>query len=197
MADPYVPYTQFLGEDGKPSRAWLQWLLNPQIQTINLGTAVAVTSGGTGLATPPGLGQLLVGDGAGNYVLSAGLPPSSFPALTGDVTTLGGSLVTTIANTGVTPGSYGTGTQVGSFTVSSKGQLTAAGNTPITGAATMTVAGVFGCNGALAQSSAAVNSAVAGTAGAVYTATEQGIINALVALVNQLRSALVANGIVV
>ena len=63
--------------------------------------------------------------------------------------------------------------------------------------ATMQVGTSFGCNGATPQASAAVSAAVAGTAGATYTATEQGIINNLVTLVNQLRAALVANGIAV
>jgi hypothetical protein len=58
-----------------------------------------------------------------------------------------------------------------------------------------TIGGAFGCNGQDAQASAAVNAAVSGTAGAAYTATEQSMINDLTALVNQLRSALVANGI--
>lgn len=57
--------------------------------------------------------------------------------------------------------------------------------------------GTFGCNGQTAQAAASVNAAVAGTAGAAYTATEQGIINDTAALVNQLRAALVANGIAV
>jgi hypothetical protein len=59
----------------------------------------------------------------------------------------------------------------------------------------MTVVGAFGCNGKTAQFSSAVSAAVAGTAGVVYTATEQVIINNLVTLVNQLRTALVNNGI--
>lgn len=57
--------------------------------------------------------------------------------------------------------------------------------------------GAFGCNSAAPQSSASVNASIAGTAGAAYTATEQGLINSLLALVNQLRGALVANGICV
>ena len=59
------------------------------------------------------------------------LAASHFPALTGDVTTSSGSISTTLANTAVTPGSYGSATQVGTFTVDSKGRLTAASNTSV------------------------------------------------------------------
>lgn len=62
---------------------------------------------------------------------------------------------------------------------------------------TMTVTGGFGCNGTSAQTEVTVNAAVAGTAGAAYTATEQGIINDSSALLNQIRAALIANGILV
>lgn len=52
--------------------------------------------------------------------------------LTGDVTGSGtGSFATTLANTAVTPNSYGSATQVAAFTVDSKGRLTAASNTSI------------------------------------------------------------------
>lgn len=61
-------------------------------------------------------------------------------------------------------------------------------------ASTLRSTGAFGCNGATAQTSAAVNGAVAGTAGAAYTATEQAILNNAVALLNQIRALLVANG---
>ncbi len=52
---------------------------------------------------------------------------ADFPALTGDITTPGGSLATTLANTAVTPASYGSATAIPTFTVDSKGRLTAAG----------------------------------------------------------------------
>lgn len=62
---------------------------------------------------------------------------------------------------------------------------------------TWTVTGAFACNGKTAKTSAPVNAAISGTAGAAYTATEQVLINSTTALVNQLRAALVANGIAV
>jgi hypothetical protein len=64
-------------------------------------------------------------------------------------------------------------------------------------AATVTATGAFGCNGKTAQSAAAVAAAVSGTAGGSYTGTEQTLINDLKTLTNQLRAALVANGICV
>lgn len=61
----------------------------------------------------------------------------------------------------------------------------------------LTITTGFGCNGKSPQTAASVNAAIGGTAGALYTGTEQGLINSLLAQVNLLRSALVANGIAV
>lgn len=72
----------------------------------------------------------------GNTVatLTAGvLPASMFPTLTGDITTAGGALATTLANTAVTPTTYGDSTHVGQFTVDSKGRITAASAVAISG----------------------------------------------------------------
>lgn len=77
------------------------------------------------------------------------------------------------------------------------GATSGAFSTALTVGTTLTVTGGFGCNTKAAQTAAAVNAAVAGTAGAAYTATEQTMLNDLKALLNQIRAALVANGIAV
>ena len=43
------PQTPFVDTNGYVSIAWRQWLLNPQFVSINLGSTVPVSSGGTGI----------------------------------------------------------------------------------------------------------------------------------------------------
>lgn len=191
-----LPTSAFVDDKGYITRAWQLWLLNPQFQQITISGVVAPASGGTGNGTTPGSGQIAVGNGSA-YIPTTFIPASALPSLSGDVTTPGGSLVTTLATVNGTPGAYGNGSTVPTLTINAKGLVTASSSTSITGASVMTVVGAFGCNGKAAQTSSAVSAAVAGTAGAAYTAVEQGIINNLVTLVNQLRTALVNNGIAV
>jgi hypothetical protein len=54
------------------------------------------------------------------------LAAAQHPALAGDVTSVAGSLTTTLATTGVGAGSFGDASHVGAFTVDAKGRLTAA-----------------------------------------------------------------------
>ena len=84
------------------------------------GAASSVAWGGiTGIPAPV---TALLGTNTGDQTIT----------LTGDVTGSGtGSFATTLANTAVTPTGYGSATQVGTFTVDSKGRLTAASNTSI------------------------------------------------------------------
>jgi len=192
-----IPNSKFLQADGRPAPEWLLWLVNPSVSSIVVSGGLPVTSGGTGLTSTPPLGAILTGTGTA-YTLSTTLPASTFPALSGDVTTTAGSLTTTLATVNGTPGSYGSGSTVATYTVTAKGLVTASGSTAITGApGSFTVTTSFGCNGKAAQTSATANAAIASTAGAAYTATEQTMLNDLKALVNQIRGALVANGVMV
>ena len=69
------------------------WLMNPSFISINIGSALPVTSGGTGLTTIPTAGQLLIGNGTG-YTLNP-LTPGAGIGITNGVGLI------TVANTGV------------------------------------------------------------------------------------------------
>jgi hypothetical protein len=63
--------------------------------------------------------------------LSGTLQATQFPALTGDITTSAGAVATTLATVNANVGSFGSATNVGTFTVNAKGLVTAASNTAI------------------------------------------------------------------
>jgi len=91
----------------------------------------SVTISGNAYPTVTGtVGQVLTTNGAG--VLSFTTISAGAVTLIGDVTGSGASPVTTtLANTAVTPGSYGSSSSAGTFTVNSKGLITAAGSAAI------------------------------------------------------------------
>jgi hypothetical protein len=100
-----IPYSPFLDENtGRPSQAWLQWLMNPSVISINSGNAIPVTSGGTGLTTIPTNGQLLIGNTTGNTLAKSTLTAGS------NITITNGAGAITIAATSGSPG--GSTTQV-------------------------------------------------------------------------------------
>ncbi|HVE81114.1 MAG TPA: MerR family DNA-binding transcriptional regulator [Candidatus Dormibacteraeota bacterium] len=116
------------------------------VGTVTSGTwqggTIAVQYGGTG-ATNFISNGLLYGNGSGALQSTAagtsgqlvvanasGVP--TFVTLGGDAT-LASSGALTLANTAVSPGTYGSATQVGQYTVDSKGRLTFAGNVTISG----------------------------------------------------------------
>jgi len=89
-----IPYSPFLDDNtGRPSQAWLQWLMNPSVISLNSGSAIGVTSGGTGLTTIPANGQLLIGNGTGYTLNTLGFGAG--------ISVTNGSGTITVANTGV------------------------------------------------------------------------------------------------
>jgi len=96
-----IPYSEFLDANtGRPSQAWLQWLMNPSVISISSGSALGVTSGGTGLTTIPTNGQLLIGNGTGYTLNTLGHGAG--------ISVTNGSGTITVANTGVLSFSAGT-----------------------------------------------------------------------------------------
>jgi hypothetical protein len=146
---------------GRLAREWQQWFLNPQFLTITLSGVIDIASGGTGLGTAPGNGQILIGNGTGYtlstltegtsisitegpgsiqisvttidaaLITSGTLAAARLPAFSGDVSTPGGSTVTTLATVNGVPGAFGSASNVAAFTVNGKGLVTVAGNVPI------------------------------------------------------------------
>jgi len=131
-----IPYSEFLNATtGRPNQEWLLWLMNPSFINVNLGNALAVTSGGTGLTTIPTNGQLLIGNGTG-YTLNT-LATGSGISVANGVGTI------TVANTGVLSNIAGSGISVsgatGNVTISNTGVLSfSAGTTGLTPATATT-----------------------------------------------------------
>ena len=114
---------------------------------VTVAGVLVVANGGTGVSTLTDHGILL---GSGTGAVTATAEPSDGQLLIGstgndpvlasvtngtgiDITGGAGSLDVAVADTAVTPGSYGSATEVGTFTVDQQGRLTAAANATITG----------------------------------------------------------------
>jgi hypothetical protein len=96
-----IPYSAFLDPiTGRPSQPWLLWLMSPSFINITLGSALPVSSGGTGLTTIPTNGQLLIGNGTGYTLNTLGFGAGI------SITNGLGTIV--VANTGVLSFSAGT-----------------------------------------------------------------------------------------
>ena len=128
-----IPYSPFLDPTtGRPAQEWLLWLMNPNVISFNIATALPVTSGGTGLSTIPTNGQLLIGNGTG-YTLNPLTPGSG-------ITIGNGAGTISVTNSGVLSILAGSGisasTPAGNVTVTNTGVLSfAGGSTGLTPAA--------------------------------------------------------------
>jgi hypothetical protein len=147
MANLIFPQSPFLDVTGRPSREWVQWLQNPDVQTITavsftvdnviLTLPLEVIYGGTGLTAIPTNGQLLIGNGV-DYTLN------TLTAGTGlTITNAAGSITPRITNTTVVAGAYGSASSVTTLTVNAQGQLTVAGSVAIAISATQITNGTL------------------------------------------------------
>jgi hypothetical protein len=173
------PQTPFIDPStGRPSLPWVLWLQNPSFVNVNLGNALPISSGGTGISTAPTNGQLLIGN-AGVYSLHT-LTPSS-----GISVTNGAGLIT-VANTGVLSNVAGTGISVssatGNVTIRNTGVLSAIAGSGIsvsgaTGNVTFANTGVLSFSGGstgLTPATATTGAvSLAGTLAVAYGGTGQ------------------------
>jgi hypothetical protein len=143
--------TAVFNADGTTGNPTVGLASNPTIPGTG---AILIPVGTTGERTAGVVGKMRYNTTDGAYEGYSGGAWRQF-SLSGGVTLVdtgtgltGGPITGTgtisIANTAVTAGSYGSGTQVGTFTVNAQGQLTAASNTTITPAGIGAVASVSG-----------------------------------------------------
>jgi len=158
-----IPYAAFLDPTtGRPTQAWLLWLMSPSFITTNLSTALSVASGGTGLSTIPTNGQLLIGNGTGYTLNTLGSGAG--------ISVTNGSGTITIANTGVLSNIAGTGISVssatGNVTITNNGVLSFSGGTTGLTPSTATTGSVT-LAGTLAIANGGTNGTSVPTAGAI------------------------------
>jgi len=155
MANPNIniPQSEFLNPDtGRPAQPWMIWLMNPNVFGINLGSALGITSGGTGVVTAPTNGQLLIGN-SGGYSLNTLTQGKA-------ITVANGAGSITINNDGVTSVANGTGISVSAF----KGDITIS-NTGVLSLAAGSGISVSGSTGNITISNTGVRSFSAGSTG--------------------------------
>jgi hypothetical protein len=133
---------------------------------VTTTSGVLTTASTISTSQVSGLGTLATQSGTFSGTSSGTNTGDQTITLTGDVTGSGtGSFAATLANTAVTAGSYGSASSVATFTVDSKGRLTAASSTTIAIPASAVTSGTFDANRLPLANSAQ------GTAGAIIVGT--------------------------
>lgn len=139
------------------------------LQVINAGSAVSMQTG-LNSARPAAstAGKIYIStDTGGLFVDSGSAWTLMHPALSGDATTQVGGTTITLANTGVTAGTYGSSSVVPVLTIDSKGRVTSAGTASIP-SGTVTITGdisVSGTTGTAMTATLATSGVTAGTYG--------------------------------
>lgn len=124
-----------------PSLPWLLWLQNPSVNSFSSANALAPSSGGTGVATTPTNGQLLIGNSKG-YTLNTLTAGTAIGVTngTGSITLNNLGVTSLIAGTGI-----GVSSATGAVTVSNTGVLSfSAGTTGFTPSSATTGAVTLG-----------------------------------------------------
>ena len=124
-----------------PSLPWLLWLQNPSVNSFSSANALAPSSGGTGVATTPTNGQLLIGNSKG-YTLNTLTAGTAIGVTngTGSITLNNLGVTSLVAGTGI-----GVSSATGAVTVSNTGVLSfSAGTTGFTPSSATTGAVTLG-----------------------------------------------------
>ena len=136
------PRTPFIDQQTMmPSLPWLLWLQNPSVNSFSSANALSPSSGGTGVATTPTNGQLLIGNSKG-YTLNTLTAGTAIGVTngTGSITLNNLGVTSLIAGTGI-----GVSSATGAVTVSNTGVLSfSAGTTGFTPSSATTGAVTLG-----------------------------------------------------
>ena len=120
------PQCPFIDDNTKqPSRPWLLWLQNPSVNSISTNTPLGAIYGGTDNDTSPEDGELLIGNGGTGYNVNP------LTAGTGITIVNSPGQIAISSNLGLTPGTYGSASQVPVFVVNTLGNLASVTNTTI------------------------------------------------------------------